>query len=103
MDAKLTRWNQPDYPTEAQLRKIYSEEGLNPYVWSNGPGDVYPPHSHSYHKVIYVLQGSITWLLSQNGQEIETYPGDRLDLPSFVQHAARVGSQGVTCLEAHRP
>jgi hypothetical protein len=28
-------------------------------------------------------------------------PGDRLDLPAGVLHAALVGEQGVVCLEAH--
>jgi hypothetical protein len=28
-------------------------------------------------------------------------PGDRLDLPASVVHAAEVGENGVVCLEAH--
>ena len=38
-----------------------TEEGLSPYSWSNGPHDRYAAHSHSYNKVIYVVQGSITF------------------------------------------
>ena len=101
MELKLTRWTEKTPPTEAQLREIFSLEELSPYSWSNGPGDVYAAHSHAFHKVLYVVSGSITWILPGSDQEIETFPGDRLDLPRGTQHAARVGTQGVTCLEAH--
>jgi quercetin dioxygenase-like cupin family protein len=102
MELKLTRWGGAQPPSERELRRLYSEEGLSPYAWSNAPGDVYAQHLHDYHKVLYVLRGSITWILPQTGQEIETRPGDRLDLPRGTVHGARVGPQGVTCLEAHR-
>ena len=76
-------------------------ENLSPYAWSNAPGDRYPDHSHTYGKVIYVVNGSITWILPESGEELETKAGDRLELPAEVVHAAEVGPQGVTCLEAH--
>jgi quercetin dioxygenase-like cupin family protein len=101
MELKITRWSQTTPPTQGELLQTYRQEGLSPYAWSNRPGDVYPAHSHSYHKVLYVVRGSITWLLSDLGQEIETFPGDRIDLPRDTPHAARVGPRGVTCLEAH--
>jgi quercetin dioxygenase-like cupin family protein len=102
MELSVQRWDQPNKPSESELMDKYRQEGLQPYAWSNGPGDVYAPHSHSYHKVIYVVHGSITWLLPDQGEEITTKAGDRIDLPSGVLHAARVGPDGVTCLEAHR-
>jgi uncharacterized protein YjlB len=102
MELNVQRWDRPVPPTENELHERYWSEGLQPYAWSNGPGDTYAAHSHSYHKVIYVLRGSITWLLPDQGKEIFTEAGDRLDLPAGVVHAARVGPEGVTCLEAHR-
>lgn len=101
MELKVVRWERATQPTENELRELYQNEGLKPYSWSNAPGDTYPAHQHSYHKVIYVLRGSITWILPDEGRVIETGAGDRLDLPSTVKHAAQVGEQGVTCLEAH--
>jgi hypothetical protein len=101
MAAKVTRWQGPDAPTEPSIRRIYDSEGLNPYGWSNGPGHVYGAHSHSYSKVIYVVQGSITFGLPESGEEVALNAGDRLDLPRGVQHDAVVGAQGVVCLEAH--
>lgn len=98
---KVTRWNRDESVTEATIQKMLAEEGLNPYKWSNRPGDVYSAHSHGYNKVIYVVKGSITFGLPKSGQKIELFAGDRLDLPSGKKHDAIVGSQGVVCLEAH--
>ena len=99
--AKVQGWSQSTPPTEAGLRRNMLAQGLHPYRWSNGPGDTYPPHSHPYHKVIFVVQGSITFGLPEEGEYLQLNPGDRLDLPAGVVHDAQVGTQGVTCLEAH--
>jgi len=80
---------------------IMQSEGLRPYLWSNDPGDVYDAHSHRYHKVIYVVRGSITFGLPDTGDEAALSTGDRLDLPAGVTHNALVGREGVACLEAH--
>jgi quercetin dioxygenase-like cupin family protein len=63
---------------------------------------VYSAHSHSYNKVIYVVQGSITFGLPELAQHLTLKAGDRLDLPAGVVHDAEVGAQGVVCLEAHK-
>ena len=81
---------------------MLAEDNLHPYLWSNGPGDVYGAHSHSYHKVIYVVRGSITFGLPDAGEKLTLNHGDRLELPAGVRHSAVVGSRGVACLEAHR-
>jgi uncharacterized protein YjlB len=98
----VTRWEESDPPTQAMLWKLMAEEGLSPYTWSNGPYDVYSAHSHSYNKVIYVAQGSITFGLPELGKELNLKAGDRLDLPAGIVHDATVGAQGVICLEAHK-
>ena len=97
----ITRWDRTEAPSEHELRALMRHENLAPYAWSNGPGDLYEPHAHSYNKVIYVVAGSITWILPETGEEMETRKGDRLDVPCGVVHGARVGPEGVTCLEAH--
>jgi uncharacterized protein YjlB len=99
---EVRRWSDEKLPDEALLRGILADEDLHPYVWSNGPGDVYGAHSHSYHKVIYGVRGSITFGLSDSGDKVTLNSGDRLELPAGVTHNAVVGHQGVGCLEAHR-
>lgn len=98
----VTPWTDPGSPTQSTLWRILEGEGFVPYSWSNGPFDVYPAHSHSYNKVIYVVQGSITFGLPELGEQLTLKAGDRLDLPAGTIHDAQVGPQGVVCLEAHK-
>ena len=97
----VTPWADSDPPTESKLLQLCVDLGFSPYQWSNGPNDVYSAHKHSYDKVIFVVRGSITFGLSEEGREILLKAGDRLDLPANIVHNAVVGPQGVVCLEAH--
>lgn len=97
----VRRWEGNEIPSEATIRRILDAEGLQPYRWSNAPGDVYGTHTHPYHKVIYVVQGSITFGLPGEGRQITLNVGDRLELPAGTLHNAVVGPEGVVCLEAH--
>ncbi|TMF69167.1 MAG: cupin domain-containing protein [Chloroflexi bacterium] len=72
------------------------------YSWSNGPGDRYAAHSHNYEKVLYCVDGSITFLLEGEGRRMELRPGDRIVLPPGTVHSAVVGASGCTCIEGHR-
>ena len=99
---QVRTWSAAEPPAGAAIRRILAAEGLQPYEWSNGPGDVYGAHDHSYHKVIYVVEGSITFGLPQEGQRVTLNAGDRLELPAGTLHDAVVGPRGVVCLEAHR-
>jgi quercetin dioxygenase-like cupin family protein len=101
-DVVVKRWPEDKTPDAAEIRKTLADEGLNFYQWSNRPGDVYSAHTHSYHKVIYVLQGSITFGLPDKGDKVILNTGDRLELPAGTSHDTVVGDQGVICLEAHR-
>ena len=78
-------------------------EGLHPFTWGNGPGDRYPAHSHAYDKVLVVTSGSITFHLTDVGEDLDLAAGDRLELPAGAVHGATVGGNGVRCLEAHVP
>jgi uncharacterized protein YjlB len=98
----VTPWADSVIPTQSILWRLMTDEGLNPYSWSNGPFDFYSAHSHSYNKVIYVVQGSITFGLPELSQQLTLRAGDRLDLPAGTVHDAHVGAQGVICLEAHK-
>ncbi len=78
-------------------------EATGCYSWSNGPGDRYPAHSHSYEKVLYCVAGSIMFLLdAEERKRIELYAGDRMVLPAGTVHSAVVGPAGCTCIEGKR-
>ncbi len=101
MPCKVFRWERSVPPAPAELQALLQKEGLFPYEWSNAPGDTYAPHVHDYDKVIIVVHGSITWRLPETNQVIETHAGDRIELPRGTWHAAKVGPEGVICLEGH--
>ena len=84
--------------TTEDVPAVFKAEGLKPYAWSNGAGEVYGWHQHPYHKVLVCVSGSIIFHL--RGEDRELRAGDRLDLLPHTEHAATVGPQGVTCWEA---
>lgn len=86
--------------TRARAEKAFAEEGLEPHTWSNEPGYVYGEHQHPYHKVLFCVEGSIVFYTP--GGDLPLRPGDRLDLPPRTRHSAKVGNDGVTCMEAAR-
>jgi quercetin dioxygenase-like cupin family protein len=85
-------------PSPEALERVFHADKMEPRWWSNGPGDRYARHSHPYHKVLFCSHGSIVFHTDQG--DIELRPGDRLDVDPGTEHAATVGSEGVTCVEA---
>jgi len=77
-------------------------EATGCYSWSNGPGDRYAPHSHTYEKVLYCVDGSITFMLEPEGRRLDLKAGDRMVLPAGTIHSAAVGPAGCTCIEGRR-
>jgi len=77
-------------------------EATGCYSWSNGPGDRYAAHSHAYEKVLYCVDGSITFVLEPGGRRIELSAGNRMVLPAGTVHGAVVGPSGCTCIEGRR-
>ena len=95
--------NGPGEGIREGIRDRLRAEGLDAVAWSNGPGDRYATHEHSYDKVIAVDAGSIRFGLRIRGADaaVDLGAGDRLDIPAGTSHDAVVGPAGVTCLEAH--
>ena len=89
-------------PSEEAVRQLMRAEDLAPYSWGNGPFD----RVHGAHAL--VQQGHLCGprlhhlRTARPGWHVELKPGDRLDLPRGHVHDARVGGEGVTCLEAHK-
>ena len=99
--ATVSRWPHAAAPSSSALEALIREEKLSPNWWSNGPGDRYAAHAHGYHKILYCVRGSIRFTIA-GGESIDLAPGDRLDIPPGSAHAAEVGPQGVSCVEAAR-
>jgi quercetin dioxygenase-like cupin family protein len=86
-----------------ELMTALRREAVSCYSWSNGPHDRYAAHSHSYEKVLYCVDGSITFMLEREGKRLELKAGDRMVLPAGTVHSAIVGTAGCTCIEGQRP
>lgn len=100
MRADVTRWSGDEPPDADALQRSLRREPHTFSLWSNGPGDVYAPHSHSYDKLLVCLRGSITFTLDATGERLNLVAGDRLYLPAGTPHRALVGPNGVECAEA---
>ena len=85
-----------------ELMERLRGEATGCYSWSNGPHDRYAPHSHAYEKVLYCVDGSITFVLESEGKELLLNAGDRMVLPAGTVHSAVVGPRGCTCIEGQR-
>ncbi|MGH3441857.1 MAG: cupin domain-containing protein [Nitriliruptorales bacterium] len=85
-------------PDLAVARAWFGERRLEPRTWSNEPGFVYGEHDHDYHKILFCLAGDIVFHTDDG--DLHLRPGDRLDVEPGTRHAATVGANGVTCIEA---
>ena len=101
MELKAIPWIKETPPTEESLRESLEEQDLRIFRWSSRPDGIFAGHTHGYHKIIYVIDGSIKFEFPTRQQSINLNRGDRLDLPAGMRHNAVVGMDGVTCLEAH--
>jgi len=82
----------------AEIERRLRAEARGVHGWSNGPGDRYGEHEHTYRKVLYCVSGSIDFLLA-DGRRITLEPGDRLVIPPGTRHGAVVGPHGCSCVE----
>ena len=85
---------------DAALEAFRAEGCSAPRSWGNGPGDTYGRHAHGFHKVLFCLDGSITFHLDDG--DVELGAGDRLDIEPHTEHGATVGPAGCSCVEASR-
>jgi quercetin dioxygenase-like cupin family protein len=101
-EIKLTRWHGAQHPTLQVITRQMEQEGLRPYSWSNGPNFRIAARSHGSTKIMYCIEGSLELVLPDINQSIVLRPGDRVELPRGVRHAAMTGPRGARCLECTR-
>ena len=99
-NVQVLRWPHARPLPEGEVQAFFSARGLKFTRWSNPPGDRYAAHSHAYRKMLFCVAGGITFALTDLEREVTLRPGDRLTIPEGVRHSARVGEEGVTCIEA---
>jgi mannose-6-phosphate isomerase-like protein (cupin superfamily) len=99
----MTAWITPadGEPDRGRIAHLLREAGGEPRWWSNGPDEVYTPHEHDHHKVLYCVAGSIVFIVDDD--QLFLTAGDRLDIEPATMHAAVAGPDGVTCGEVAVP
>ena len=90
----VIHWSEEQPPEENNLRERLAQENLKAYTWGNRPNDIYAAHRHDYHKVIYVISGSITFDLSELQMKITLNAGDRLETRHFRPGEKCKGQKG---------
>ncbi len=96
---QVKKWSENEPPIESVLVQKMRDEGMQPTRWVNGAGTVYHAGSNLYHKIIYVVSGSIIFGFQIDGEPVQLIAGDSLSLPAGVEHNAIVGDEGITYLE----
>jgi quercetin dioxygenase-like cupin family protein len=86
---------------DEEIERELRQKGMTPHRWSNTAHTVYPVHEHPYAKVLFVVDGEITFQFPHQGRTVLLKPGDRLDIPAGTYHSAVVGPHGVACVEGH--
>jgi len=98
-----TLWQNLTPPGEAELRYTMRSTGMDPKRWTHLAGEGHSAHSHEYHSVIYCVEGSLRFVLTdEEDRQIELKPGDRLDIPAGIRHLAVAGKDGGAYLEGRR-
>lgn len=97
MDVEHARHVGP-LPSPTTIEERLRREARDVYGWSNGPGDRYGEHAHTYNKLLYCTRGSIDFVLG-DGRTVALRAGDRLVLPAGTRHSAVVGPEGCACVE----
>ncbi len=96
MPASLTP-RTTEKPTVDELRTRFHDREVDPRVWSSPPGDRFDWHSHQQHKILFCVEGAITFHTREEDFLLEA--GDRIDIEPDTSHAAHVHEEGVTCIE----
>lgn len=99
MPARVTPSTDASAPSLAELTSRFDRAGLQTRTFRNSPGDRYSWHEHDQHKILFCVEGAITFRTREGDHLLEA--GDRLDLPRGTSHAASVHDDGVVCIEAY--
>lgn len=78
--------------SQEEIKKEIKEEGFEPILFSHGPGYRYESHQHITEKLLVFLEGSME--VKAGDKTYECRAGDKLLIPSNVEHEATVGSDG---------
>lgn len=100
MQLRKYRWSRHYESSEEELQDFLTAKNLTTERWTADAGEVFEPHSHDYHKLLFCAEGSLG--MTAAGRNFSLQPGDTLELPAGTEHHATAGLTGAVCYEAHR-
>jgi len=97
---EVIRWPHKHPLPESEIVAYFESRRMLWTRWSKGPAEDFFVHSHDYRKILFCIEGAITFTFPDLEQELVLRHGDRLSLPSGIPHGAHAGPEGSTCIEA---
>lgn len=96
MPIRYLPWNKPKVPTEEELRKIMTKEGMKPYISIMEKNENQGVHEHDHDECRILITGNVEF--SAEGRTYKLKPGDRIDLPAKTPHLAKNLERGQSVL-----
>lgn len=97
---RVQRWQGGQHPSVSAINRMLRKEELRPYMWENAANHRYAVRTHGYHKVLYVINGTLDITLPDSNEQVRLKGGDRIDIPAGTRHGTIIGSGGAKCVEA---
>lgn len=85
---KVVRWEEDEPPSRSRLERALLKEGLDPWVVRERGGMRYDTHFHEHDEIRILVRGRMKFNL--DGHQLVLGPGDRLEVPAGMPHAAEV-------------
>lgn len=98
--AEVVRWQGSQHPTMSSITRLMEKDGMRPYDWKATPNKQYPTTSNNFHRILYVVSGTLEVNLPDENHRYSLKVGDRLIVPAGIRYSLVVGPQGASCLEA---
>ncbi len=98
----LIRWPHKHPLPENEVIAFFTSRGVTPLRWSNAPSETHPEHTHPTQKTLFCIEGEITFSFPDLNRKFTLHFGDRFIVPAGLLHSARVGPEGVVCIEGRR-
>lgn len=85
-----------------QIKARLKEAGYSIiHEYDDGPGEVFPDHTHPTDQHIVVIRGQIE--ITMSGETWVVNPGGEMFFPANVVHSAKVGPEGCLYLDGEKP
>ena len=101
MSIQVEHWSELTPPDPQELKTRLQSEGYSVFEWSDAPGTVYGPHSHTEDQSHWIISGALELTVANESYTLRA--GDRDFLPANTTHSASVpGNEPVRYLIGSR-